>query len=115
MAPLIVPAGSEPDVHQYSRALPQGAVLTTLVNRAYAPVSNQRNERSGPYSAGLVCSCGQANPDACVRTLQGTMPFHDNELSRQLLKSNLKAAPYAPLPISPVQAFLQLRAGPLST
>ena len=115
MASLIVPGASQPGVQHFSRALPQGVVRSTLVNRAYAPLTNQPTERSGPFTPGLVCSCGQANPDSCVRSLAGTLPFDDTPLSRQILHTNLMASPYEPLSISPVQTYLLLRASPLAT
>lgn len=67
---------------------------------------------AGPYTPSLVCGCGQPNPDSCVNSMAGTMPFEDSSLSRDWMRQAFSSAPpYMPLE-GPVQAFLKMRAGP---
>ena len=110
MAPLFVPNASVSGTRQYSRVQSIGAVHTTVSNLPYASVTDMRVVEAGPYTPSLVCGCGQPNPDSCVESLAGTMPYLDSALSRERMREAFSTPPY--MPVGPVQAFLQMRAGP---
>lgn len=112
MAPLIVPGGISPHVQMFSRGQPEGAVRTTVSNLPYASVTNMIVTEAGPYTPAMSCACGQPNPDACVVTTSATAPFLDLKLSHTYLQQSYDSSPY--LSISPVQAYMQLRAAPLN-
>ena len=112
MAPLIVPGSTVAGVQTFSRAQAEGAVRTTVSNLPYASVTDMRLTEAGPYSSSVSCGCGQLNPDSCVHTTGGTAPFLDSKLSHTYLKQSYDSSPY--LAISPVQAYLQLRAAPFN-
>ena len=112
MGSLFVPSRAQKNVRFFARGRPEGVVHTTVANQPYAPVSNIAVVEAGPFIPALDCACGQANPDTCVRNLQGTMPYLDLALSREERKDLYESAPHVTL--SPVQAYLAMRAAPIN-
>ena len=112
MAPLVVPSDVSQHVQVFSRAQPNGVVRTTISNLPYASVTDMIVTEAGAYTSSVSCACGQSNPDSCVLPRSITAPFVDSTLSHDYLRQSYSSSPY--LSISPVQAYLQLRAAPLN-
>jgi hypothetical protein len=79
----------------------------------YASLTDMPSTEAGPYTPQLACDRGQANPDSCVTSLQGTRPYLDAPLSRAMMEASYSSSPF--VSVTPVQAYLQLRASPLNT
>ena len=109
---LFVPPRSTPNTEFFARVTQRGVVNTTVSNMPYASLTNMRTTEAGPFIPQMACGCGQANPDSCVKTLGGTSPFLDAPLSREMMEASYDSSPY--LSVTPVQAYLQLRASPLN-
>ena len=109
---LCVSPRSTPNTEFFSRVLQRGVVNTTVSNMPYASLTNTRATEAGPFIPQMACGCGQANPDSCVESLGGTSPFLDAPLSREMMEASYNSSPY--LSVTPVQAYMQLRASPLN-
>lgn len=109
---LFVPPRTTPHTEFFARTLQRGVVNTTISNMPYASLTDLPTTEAGPYTPQLACGCGQANPDSCVTSLQGTPPYLDAPLSRSMMDASYNSSPF--LSITPVQAYLQLRASPLN-
>ena len=111
MAPMIVPGARVPGTRTFSQASPLGAVHTTVSNLPYASVTDIRTTQAGPFVSALNCSCGSPNPDSCART-RPTEPFLHNSYS---LRHMAEAFTSPATKLSPTQAYLRMRAGPIVT
>ncbi len=110
---LFVPSRSAPNTEFFARVHQRDVVNTTVSNMPYASLTEMRTTEAGPYTPQLACACGHANPDTCVTRQQGTPPYLDAPLSRAMMDASYDSSPF--LSVTPVQAYLQLRASPLNT
>ena len=110
IGPLFV--GSAFKTPTFSQGTPTGVVNTTVSNQPYAPVTNVADTLASPFPASTSCSCGQPNPDGCVGAHQTTDQYLEFPLSKKERYASYNQSPA--LSISPVEAYLALRAAPMA-